>query len=137
MSEGPDDPFDDADDQFDATDEGGVDRGGGRQKAPDEKFCVECGSVIRENAEICPECGVRQPSAGSGSIDGDERIVAAVLAIALGGLGAHKFYLGKTGQGIVYLCFFWTAIPAILGVIEGVIYLSKSDEEFRAQYLDG
>mgnify|MGYP000445222238 CR=1 FL=1 len=108
---------------------------GGRQKGPNEKFCAECGAVINEKAEICPECGVRQP--GTGSSGDDERIIAAVLAIVLGGLGAHKFYMGKTGQGIVYLCFSWTLIPAIIGLVEGIIYLTKSDEEFRRQYMDG
>ncbi|WP_436928317.1 NINE protein [Halosimplex halobium] len=106
---------------------------GDRQKGPDEKFCSECGAVINEKAEICPECGVRQPGTGSGS--DDERLIAAVLAIVLGGLGAHKFYMGKTGQGIVYLCFSWTLIPALIGLVEGIIYLTKSDEEFHEQYM--
>ncbi|WP_436925888.1 TM2 domain-containing protein [Halosimplex amylolyticum] len=103
------------------------------EKGPGEKFCAECGAVINEQAEICPECGVRQPGMGSGS--DDERLIAALLAIFLGGIGAHKFYLGKNGQGLLYLCFFWTAIPALLGIIEGIIYLTKSDEEFREQYM--
>jgi hypothetical protein len=106
---------------------------GDKQKGPDEKFCSECGAVINEKAEICPECGVRQPGAGSGG--DDERLITAVLAIVLGGLGAHKFYMGKTGQGIVYLCFSWTLIPALIGLIEGIIYLTKSDEEFHEQYM--
>jgi len=106
---------------------------GGGEKGPDEKYCTECGSVINAKAEICPECGVRQQSAGSSG--DDERLIAALLAIFLGGIGAHKFYMGKTGQGLIYLCFFWTAIPALIGIIEGVIYLSKSDEEFRQQYM--
>lgn len=109
-------------------------RPGTGTKGPDEKFCAECGAIINEKAEICPECGVRQPGTGSGS--DDERLIAALLAIFLGGFGAHKFYLGDTKVGILYLCFFWTLIPEILGLVEGLIYLSKSDEEFRRQYLD-
>ena len=107
---------------------------GGGEKGPNEKFCVECGAAINEKAEICPECGVRQPGTGSGS--DDERLIAALLAIFLGGIGAHKFYLGQTKLGVLYLCFFWTAIPALIGIVEGVIYLSKSDEEFRQRYLE-
>ncbi|QPV61370.1 NINE protein [Halosimplex litoreum] len=103
------------------------------QKGPDEKYCAECGAVINEKAEICPECGVRQPGMESGN---DERIVAALLAILLGSFGAHKFYLGNTKLGIVYLCFFWTGIPGIIGIVEGVIYLTKNDDEFRRQYVD-
>ncbi|PSP71661.1 hypothetical protein BRC79_00095 [Halobacteriales archaeon QH_8_67_27] len=89
---------------------------------------------MNEKAEICPECGVRQPDAQSGS--DDERLIAALLAIFLGGIGAHKFYLGQTKLGALYLCFFWTAVPALIGIVEGVIYLSKSDEEFRQQYFE-
>ena len=106
----------------------------GKEKGPNEKFCRECGAVINQRAEICPECGVRQP--GYESEGGDERIVAALLAILLGDFGAHKFYLGQTTQGILYLCFFWTLIPGIIGIIEGVIYLTKSDDEFRRQYVE-
>ncbi|GIM27996.1 hypothetical protein CPJCM30710_06620 [Clostridium polyendosporum] len=62
------------------------------------------------------------------------RVAAALLAIFLGGLGAHKFYLGQTGVGIVYLLFSWTLVPVILGVIEGIIYLIYSDKVFAAQY---
>ncbi len=44
--------------------------------------------------------------------------LAVLLALFLGGIGAHKFYLGQTGTGILYLVFFWTYIPTILGFIE-------------------
>lgn len=59
------------------------------------------------------------------------RITAALLAILLGGLGIHKFYLGKSGQGVLYLLFCWTGIPAVVGLVEGILYLTQSDEEFR------
>ncbi len=96
------------------------------------KFCVNCGAEIDSKAEICPKCGVRQPSMVSGT--GKSRIAAALFAIFLGGLGIHKFYLGRVGWGIVYLLFCWTFIPAIVGFIEGIIYLTMSDEEFIAKY---
>jgi TM2 domain-containing membrane protein YozV len=69
-----------------------------------------------------------------GVLSGRNRIVAALLALLLGGFGIHKFYLGKIGQGILYLLFCWTFIPTIIGWIEGVIYLTRSDEEFAAEY---
>lgn len=58
------------------------------------------------------------------------RVAAAILAIFLGDLGIHKFYMGKIGQGILYLVFCWTGIPAIVGIIEGIIYLCDSDTGF-------
>ncbi len=62
------------------------------------------------------------------------RVIAAVLAFCLGGFGAHKFYLGQIGWGIVYLIFFWTFIPAIVAFVEFVIYLCTSDEDFARKY---
>ena len=61
-------------------------------------------------------------------------IVAGVLAILVGAFGAHKFYLGKNGQGILYLLFFWTAIPAIIGIVEGIKYLVADPEDFARKY---
>jgi len=104
------------------------------EKGPDEVYCSSCGEVIKERAEICPECGVRQRG-GSGDHD-KERTVAGIFAILLGAFGVHKFYLGKVGQGIIYLIFFWTLIPGIIGFIEGILYLTKSEEEFQRKYVD-
>lgn len=99
--------------------------------APAESFCRDCGSVIHARAEICPKCGVRQRMVVSG---GRSRTSAAVFALFLGGLGAHKFYLGQAGLGILYFLFCWTFIPAIAGFIEGIVYLTMSDEAFNAKY---
>lgn len=62
------------------------------------------------------------------------KVAAGLLAIFLGGLGVHKFYLGKPIQGILYLLFCWTGIPAIIALIEGILYLVSSDEAFAAKY---
>ena len=97
-----------------------------------KKFCSNCGDQIDEAAEICPECGVRQASASSDV----ERVPAAVLALLLGALGAHKFYMGETKMGLLYLCFSWTLIPGLIALVEGIIYLTKSDAEFQAQYVN-
>lgn len=68
---------------------------------------------------------------GQSSSSNVERVVAAILALLLGGLGVHKFYMGDTGAGIWYLLFCWTGIPAIIGIVEGIIYLVESDAEFQ------
>jgi len=59
------------------------------------------------------------------------KIVAGILAILLGGLGVHRFYMGHIGKGILYLLFCWTGIPGILALIEGVMFLVKTDGEFE------
>lgn len=76
-------------------------------------FCRGCGKEIHKDATSCPNCGAPQRTASSKS-----RMTAALLAFFLGGLGAHKFYLGKVGQGFLYLIFCWTFIPAIVAFIE-------------------
>ncbi|WP_084382730.1 TM2 domain-containing protein [Curvibacter delicatus] len=108
------------------------------QKAADEKFCSECGAIIKAKAEICPKCGVRQlptPSSFSATApNGKSKLAAALFAIFLGGLGIHKFYLGRVVWGIAYLLFCWTFIPAIIGFIEGILLLVMSETEFNRKF---
>lgn len=92
-------------------------------------FCRDCGTSISDKAEICPNCGIRQ----SKPVGDKSHIVAGILALFLGGLGIHKFYMGKIGLGILYLLFCWTFIPGIIGFIEGIIYLFDSDEKFAGR----
>lgn len=66
--------------------------------------------------------------------NGKNRLVAGLLAILLGGLGLHKFYLGRIGMGILYLLFSWTIIPSIIGIIEGINYLVMTDDAFAYKY---
>lgn len=84
--------------------------------------------------------------AGSGG-DGKNKTTAGLLAILLGAFGVHKFYLGDTTAGGITLaislgaglvtCGAATAVMSIIGLIEGIIYLSKSDEEFQRIYVQG
>ncbi len=60
-----------------------------------------------------------------------DKMTAGLFGIFLGGLGIHKFYMGKIGLGVVYLLFSWTGIPEIIGFVEGILYLCASDEEFQ------
>jgi len=65
---------------------------------------------------------------------GKSKLAAFLFAFFLGGLGIHKFYLGRIGWGIVYLVFFWTFIPAIVSLVESIIYITMTDEAFAAKY---
>ena len=66
----------------------------------------------------------------------EKKIVAGILGILLGGLGIHKFYLGYTKEGIIQLILGFFCIGSIIGLIEGIIYLTKSDEDFVATYVN-
>lgn len=71
------------------------------------------------------------------------KVLIGVLAIVLGGLGIHKFMLGYTKEGIITLCVTLLScgmlggIMGIIGVVEGIIYLTKSDEDFQKIYVEG
>lgn len=106
----------------------------------DHRYCRGCGSVIHASAPTCPRCGARQSgdSGGSSVSNGaiKSRVTGALLAFFLGGLGVHKFYCGKIGLGLLYLIFFWTWIPALVALVEGILFLTNTstDEEFTRKY---
>jgi TM2 domain-containing membrane protein YozV len=115
--------------------------------ATSSKHCVECGEMIRERAEICPHCGVRQPPSINGQVrHGDhkdfvgKKVVAGVFGLLLGSLGIHKFVLGLSSAGFIMLlvsiltCGFGAIPMGIIGLIEGIIYLSKNEQAFYEDY---
>lgn len=87
----------------------------------------------------------------SGAGGDNKKVLAGVLAIVFGQLGVHKFILGYQKEGIILLvatvigyataCFFIGGFivmaTTIIGLIEGIIYLTKSDEEFYNTYQVG
>lgn len=91
--------------------------------------------------EVYPDPGAPRPALAQ---FGDKnRIVAALLAFFLGGFGFHKFYLGYNGAGLVMLAcallgwillFVPTGIVWLIALIEAVIYLTRSDDEFHERY---
>ncbi len=106
---------------------------GGENNMKESKYCFNCGEEIAKNARTCIHCGCIQPQV-EGVNNERNRITAGLLGIFLGGLGIHKFYLKRIGQGIIYLLFCWTFIPGIIGFIEGITYLCMSDEDFNCKY---
>jgi TM2 domain-containing membrane protein YozV len=69
----------------------------------------------------------------------NKKIAAGILGILLGGFGVHKFILGYTKEGIIQIAITLVTcgIGSVLGLIEGIIYLTKSDEEFYNTYQVG
>jgi len=71
----------------------------------------------------------------------DKKVAAGICGILLGSLGVHKFILGYTGPGVILLCAtvltcgVGSAVTGLIGLIEGIVYLTKSDEEFVETYV--
>lgn len=64
------------------------------------------------------------------------KLIQSALAIFFGTFGAHKFYQGKTFQGILYVLLCWTSLPTWISFIEGIRYLFMPIEDFYEQYMD-
>lgn len=70
-----------------------------------------------------------------------KKIASGICGIILGGLGVHKFILGYTQEGLIMLlvsvltCGIGSPVMGIIGLIEGIMYLTKSDDEFYNTYL--
>ena len=101
-------------------------------------YCTACGSQISSEALSCPKCGqpnlskTRTVTQGGtySTVQGKSRVTAGVLALLLGGIGVHRFYLNQVGLGLVYLLFCWTLIPALIALVEGILYLVQDDQTF-------
>jgi len=103
----------------------------------DMVYCRACGKQMHKTAQACPACGAIQ------SIDliQDDRLktqtAAGLWCVFLGQFGAHWFYLGKTTAGILSLLFFWTAIPGIIAVINGVQIAFGDVKSWDLKYNNG
>src|SRR5438270_7745067 len=89
-----------------------------------------------------PQAVVPQPPGFARDPRASNKVPAGVLGILLGSLGVHKFILGYTTAGLIMLlislltCFLAAPVMHIIGLIEGIIYLTKSDEEFVRTYVE-
>jgi TM2 domain-containing membrane protein YozV len=69
-------------------------------------------------------------------VEGPSRVTCGIVAILIGGFGIHKFMLGNTTAGIIMILLtLCTCTGGIIGLIEGIIYLTKTDEEFYQTYV--
>lgn len=79
---------------------------------------------------------------GTGQVGQKSKILAGLLAIFLGALGVHKFYLGRIGAGVIMLLVTLVGsfivvgplVMSLIALVEGIIYLTKSDEAFYETY---
>lgn len=68
-----------------------------------------------------------------------KRVLCGVLGILFGGWGVHRFILGDTKGGLlrIGIMFITCGIGGLIGLVEGIIYLTKSDEQFISEYQEG
>jgi TM2 domain-containing membrane protein YozV len=106
----------------------------------------KAGQIIDFQTDGGRALSIYSVSGSTTSSSDKNRIVAALLAFFLGGLGIHKFYLGKSTAGLIMLLcsvfgiilvFIPTIIIGIIAFIEFIIYLMTSDEDFEERYVQG
>lgn len=62
------------------------------------------------------------------------KTTAAILALFLGGIGVHRFYLNQTGLGLMYLLFCWTLIPLFVSLIDFIWLLTMNENRFNLKF---
>ena len=121
------------------------------------RYCTKCGTINDDTAQYCTNCQAPLTAVNTGyqpmqsvnpgavtdwkAIGGDKKILAGILAIVVGSLGVHKFILGYTTEGVIMLlvtvltCGIAGIVMSVVGIVEGIMYLTKSDEEFVRTYI--
>ena len=133
------------------------------QQQPPEDYTEQppAAPEVPEEANEQPPALEQPPATDTQATDGqipgaEKKVLAGILAIVLGGLGIHKFVLGYTQEGVILLsctiggyilgivgsmivigCVFFIlpTAAAVIGLVEGIMYLTKSDEEFVNTYI--
>jgi TM2 domain-containing membrane protein YozV len=119
-------------------------------------FCTKCGASNEDYAQACAQCQAPLPQIGGyqpiqppspmygtgqmqdwKQMGADKKLTAGICGILVGGFGIHKFILGYTSEGVIQivLTFITCGIGSIIGLVEGIIYLTKSDEDFVRTYI--
>jgi TM2 domain-containing membrane protein YozV len=113
------------------------DRPSGRLRRRDEDEEDEGDRPVRRRRDEDDEDRPRKKRRRVPEDTGNKKLVAGLLGILLGAWGIHKFYLGMTTPGIlqIVITIFTCGAGGIIGLIEGIIYLTKSDEDFHQTYV--
>lgn len=121
------------------------------------RYCTKCGAINDDLAQFCTTCQAPLSPVNTGyqpmqavhpgtltdwrALGGDKKILAGILAIVVGSLGIHKFILGYKTEGLIMLlvtvlsCGILGVVMTVIGIVEGIMYLTKSDEEFVRTYI--
>lgn len=121
------------------------------------RYCTRCGAINDDAAQYCTSCQAPLTSVSSAppagyqpmqsvnpgamtdwkQLGADKKIIAGILGILVGGFGVHKFVLGYTTEGLIQIVitFITCGVGSVVGLVEGIIYLTKSDEDFVRTYI--
>lgn len=81
-------------------------------------YCSNCGKSIDSSASVCLNCGFAVKS--KDDLNGQNRMVLAVVALLIGGFGIHNFMMGESKKGIVKILLCWTGISSIIALIDAI-----------------
>ena len=111
--------------------------------------CFNCRQWVPQSAGQCQTCGAMMPAPQFSAAPvpyqnqyypltpyrpRKDKTAAGLFGILLGFFGGQHFYLGNYGAGILSILFSWTYIPALIGLIQGIIFLCMDDEEFHRRH---
>lgn len=108
-------------------------------------FCQNCGNPTVAQAVVCVNCGVQLSNFRTFDTKlpgAEKKLPAGICGILLGALGVHKFILGYSTSGVIMLlttllgCGVGAIVMFVIGLVEGITYLTKSDKEFVETYID-
>lgn len=89
--------------------------------------CINCGHEMSNQATMCPSCG--HPTSQQGK---KSKAVFVLLAVFLGGIGAHRFYVGEYGLGVLMCLLLLIGLSPIIALIEAIVIgLRKNDPRFE------
>lgn len=114
----------------------------GAENAEMSQYCISCQSPLSPMSGYQPLQSVAQgPVMNWQQMGADKKLPAGICGILIGSLGIHKFILGYRNEGLIMLlvtvltCFMAAPITGIIGLVEGIIYITKSDEDFVNTYI--
>ena len=99
--------------------------------------CRHCKKEIDESVATCPHCGNPLDIEANSTRPAKNQTVAALFASLLGFFGLHKFYLGEKNKGIAYLLLSWTAVPALISLVDAYSIAFMPPQAWADEHNDG
>ncbi|WP_256261121.1 TM2 domain-containing protein [Shewanella sp. NIFS-20-20] len=102
------------------------------------QLCSQCGATIAHCDLVCHQCQCDFSLDALAGVDPSVRPksqqLTAWFSLLLGGIGAHRFYLGQPLKGSLYLAFCWTLIPSLVGCVDAFKTITMDPVQFKLKY---